>query len=42
VRNIQKEFFPHPFAPLLKPLGITGGTESPLSARKTKKMLPAA
>jgi hypothetical protein len=39
--DIQKEFFLLPLAPLLQPLGMTGGAESPGAAGKHEKSLLA-
>jgi len=43
VRHVQKERLPHPLAPFLKTLGMTGGTKPPGLAGKHQEMLgPAA
>jgi len=39
MRNIQEKRLPHPLAPLLDPLGMTRGTESPGAAGEHKKPL---
>jgi len=39
VRDIQEKFLPHPFAPLLTSLGMTGGTESACLAGKHQQPL---
>jgi hypothetical protein len=35
--DVQEKFFPHPLAPFLKPLQMTGGTESPGAAGEVEK-----
>jgi len=42
VGNIKEKFFPHPVAPLLPPLGMTGGTESAcLTGKHEEALFPA-
>jgi len=42
MRHIEKEIFPHPFAPLLKALGMSGGTEPSRATGEHQKMLRLA
>ena len=42
MRHIEKEFFPHPFAPLLKALGMSGGTEPSRATGEHQNMLRLA
>jgi len=39
VRDIEQKLLPHPLAPFLKALGMTGGTKSAAAAGKVKEPL---
>jgi hypothetical protein len=41
MRDVQNKLLPHPFAPLLKPFGMAGGTESSRSTGEGQKEISA-